>query len=695
MKKVFTLLLSLFMVITVTNVNVFADELGGDANITIEVIGNDSMTDGTNVDEEKADKEYNVNINWSNGFKFTYKFNQNQPVYDPNTLTYTQATDDNEGWYVGDEKGDSIAFSVTNKSNDSVIVTPEFKAGDAALTGTTALEVNDDTTTFANTAGTKTSFTMAKASVTEIGTAGTEVTKNLKMKVSGIPDYATYDKAVRARLHLEIGIVEPEETEIPEDIDLNNITNLTGLAWKGNNKMQVHSDATYDVTFTTHDLNGTEVNGKALEFNSGYGQLMFSQLDQDDYWYSLMQFIAEDDNHIVFNNALGVQYGSWTSNDNDYTPTSELNQQQETPSQGNPTTGGTAGGAAGGKTSATISLYDARMNIATCIESATTMQSTVAGLSAEDQKQFTADVIKAINDMPASLEEKTATVITASIAAIKGASDGNVATILAEVFACANPASLPIIVEVFASSVFNVAADPNAVYTDTQLATVATNTLKTIDERCTETDYCSVRTGFAAIMLELATNNRLSGISLVSGILTGDAYDLATTDWIPDAIQGNYESILASADAGKRPDKEYTLVVLGPLYLNSYWDELSSKNTDQMSIIGGRSPVLDAVDNPLIHQNPVIGGGGQEVGPPGEDPRPTPEEPEPYPGQRTLPSSMINETAWYKLAVYPSGMEGSEKCDGYIYFTGGEDATNSELITWLQANGTFSIPNAE
>ena len=71
-----------------------------------------------------------------------------------------------------------------------------------------------------------------------------------------------------------------------------------------------------------------------------------------------------------------------------------------------------------------------------------------------------------------------------------------------------------------------------------------------------------------------------------------------------------------------------------------------------MSFIETRTPILDAVDNKLIMQNPTLGadvvgqagaagnaaeGGGQEFGPHGEDPRPTPDNPDPQPEPQPEP----------------------------------------------------------
>lgn len=300
-----------------------------------------------------------------------------------------------------------------------------------------------------------------------------------------------------------------------------------------------------------------------------------------------------------------------------------------------------------------ISLADARGRIDRAIENPKVMADTMRGLSAEDQKQFLADVNKAISDMPGSVEEKSALFLNANSAALRSAAEGNLKTLVAEVFATVPPESLTVIAERFAIDLFNRDAGGAGKYTDQQFTQIATETMKAVNERTAETDNGSARSAFAIIMFIRASNSSIPELAdaLIDTLQHDDAKEMARSEWIPSALgkdgrtQG-YEPLLASADAGRRPDQEFVLIIAGPQHLESVLGDLVGKNTDQMSFIETRTPILDAVDNKLIMQNPTLGadvvgqagaagnaaeGGGQELGPQGEDPRPTPDNPDPQP----------------------------------------------------------------
>ena len=306
-----------------------------------------------------------------------------------------------------------------------------------------------------------------------------------------------------------------------------------------------------------------------------------------------------------------------------------------------------------------ISLADARGRIDRAIENPKVMENTMKGLTAEDQKQFLADVNKAISDMPGSVEEKSALFLNANNAAMRSAVPGNLTTLVAEVFATVPPESLTVIAERFAIDLFNRDAVGADKYTDQQFTQIATETMKTVNERTAETDNGSARSAFAIIMFIRASNGSIPELAdaLIDTLQHDDAKEMARSEWVPSALgkdgrtQG-YEPLLASADAGRRPDQEFVLIIAGPQHLESVLGDLVGKNTDQMSFIETRTPILDAVDNKLIMQNPTLGadvvgqagaagdpvqGGGQEQGPHGENPRPTPDKPDPQPEPQPEP----------------------------------------------------------
>ena len=303
-----------------------------------------------------------------------------------------------------------------------------------------------------------------------------------------------------------------------------------------------------------------------------------------------------------------------------------------------------------------ISLADARGKIDKAIESPAVMKEIMKRLSAEDQVKFLADVNKAIGDMPATIEEKSAKFLNINHVALKNAQKGNTTALLAEVFATVPPEALTVLSERFASDLVNRAANPNVTYTDEQFAKLATEVMKAVNERTEETDNGSTRSTFAILMFLRASNESGDALDrlqeqLVDTLKHDDAKELARNEWIPAALgkdgrEAGYEPILASADAGRRPDLVFTLDIAGPQYLDSILEDIVGKNTDRMSFIRTRSPVLDAVQNPLIHTTPVLHdepmGGDAGAPPPDvtnpnvpEQPvTPEPPHPDPYPWQR-------------------------------------------------------------
>ena len=301
-----------------------------------------------------------------------------------------------------------------------------------------------------------------------------------------------------------------------------------------------------------------------------------------------------------------------------------------------------------------ISLADARGKIDKAIDSPAVMGELMKRLSAEDQVKFLADVNKAIGDMPASSEEKTAKFLNINHVALTMAQKGNTTALLAEVFATVSPDALPVISERFAVDLVNRAGNPNITYTDDQFQKLATDVMEKINDRTEETDNGSARSTFAILMFGRASN--LEGDSLekfqdalVDTLKHDDAKELAREEWIPaatgkDGREQGYEPLLASADAGRRPDFAKVLVIAGPQYLDSILADITGKNVDEKSFIDTHSPVLDAVENRLIAAQPVLGadhvgaagaagnaaeGGGQEMNSNGETSRPTPFNPNP------------------------------------------------------------------
>jgi len=261
-----------------------------------------------------------------------------------------------------------------------------------------------------------------------------------------------------------------------------------------------------------------------------------------------------------------------------------------------------------------ISIADARSRIDKAIETPAVMTAIMRHLSAVDQKQFLADVNKAIADLPASVEEKAAKFLNVNHAALKGAAKGNATTLIAEVFATVPAEALTVINERFAIDLLDRSGNANATYTDEQFTKISTDVMAKVVERCAETDNAEPRCAFAILMLLRASGGTPTDLSdkLIDTLKTDEAKEMARNEWIPAALgkddrKQSYEALLASADAGRRPDYDFVLVIAGPQYGDSILHDILGKNTDPMAFMSTRTPVLDAVENPLRHGLPIIG----------------------------------------------------------------------------------------
>lgn len=289
-------------------------------------------------------------------------------------------------------------------------------------------------------------------------------------------------------------------------------------------------------------------------------------------------------------------------------------------------------------------LAAARAQIDKVIATPAEMTSVMKGLSVEEQKQFLSDVNRAIASMPGSDEERAAKFLNVNHAALKGAKKGNLATLIAEVFATVPPEALTVISERFASDVLNRSADPQVTYTDAQFTEIALGLMAKINERVADTDIASPRSAFAIIMLVRASNGSPADLTeKLIATLPEDAQEMAAKEWIPAALgkdgdDRGYEPLLASADAGRRPDLSFVLVVAGPQFVDAMLFDLLGKNTDPKSFSSTHAPMYDAIINPLKHQIPTMGGDLQSSGivapQKGGDMEKKGDEPGPYQWQR-------------------------------------------------------------
>lgn len=316
-----------------------------------------------------------------------------------------------------------------------------------------------------------------------------------------------------------------------------------------------------------------------------------------------------------------------------------------------------AAGSAFAQTSgAKISLADARSKIDQVVAAPEKMTELMKQLAAEDQTAFLADVNSAIAGMPGSPEERSAVFLNVNNAAVRSAAPGNAGAVIAEVFATVSPEALTVICERFAADLLNRAGNPNVTISDERFLNVSTNLMVKVNERCEKTDNGSPRAAFAIVMLVLASHGSPADLAdtLIDMLLHDDAKDMARSEWIPAALglngrEKSYEPLLASANAGLRPDLAAVLTIAGPQYAAAVLADVSGKNAEAGNFIQNQTPVLDAVQNVLVRQAPNFGndkiGGAAEAGgavigavieggavpgePPKEDTRPNPLNPNP------------------------------------------------------------------
>lgn len=223
-----------------------------------------------------------------------------------------------------------------------------------------------------------------------------------------------------------------------------------------------------------------------------------------------------------------------------------------------------------------MSLADARGSIGKCISDPKLMTSVMKQLSAADQKALLAEVNAAIEKMPGSNEQKSATYLTVNRAALKGAAKGNVATLVAEIFATVPPEDLTIINEQFATDLFSRTADPSKAYTDDQFTQIAETLTKKTNERTASMEGGAARSAFVILMMVRASGGSPADLQekLIS-TLPAEAQNAARNEWVPAALgQKNmiqsYEPILGGADAlNALPENQVVMRLAGPQLLEA------------------------------------------------------------------------------------------------------------------------------
>lgn len=261
-------------------------------------------------------------------------------------------------------------------------------------------------------------------------------------------------------------------------------------------------------------------------------------------------------------------------------------------------------------------LVAAREKIVESIANPAVMTATISQLSADDQKQFLADVNEAIGSMPGSQEELAASYLNVCRAALKGSKKGNLATMIAEVFATVPVEYLPVVCESLGSDMLNRAANPSVTYTDDEFLAIATNVMATVNTRVASEDGADVRSGFAALAFIHGSGGENENIvSALTASLPESAQGVAAKDWFPAALASgdskSYDPMLVAGSAETLSNLDAMLLRIdGAQNHDALLADLSGANNDPVSEgAKDRNPVVDAIYNPMNQSIPNLGTG--------------------------------------------------------------------------------------
>ena len=228
-------------------------------------------------------------------------------------------------------------------------------------------------------------------------------------------------------------------------------------------------------------------------------------------------------------------------------------------------------------------LAEARSTISEAVKDPEVMTETMRQLSPEDQVIYVAEVNAAIAKMPGSAEERTAAALNANKAALRSAAPGNVANVLAEVYATAPVESLGVISENFGKDLFNREADQAHPYSDAQFTAIAEAVVKKIADRTANSDDGGVRSAFGMMMMVSASNGSIDNLSdtLIES-LPVEVREVAKNEWVPAATgeDKSYESMIAysteATTTTSEPSATLSLQLAGPQMLDAMLSDVAA-----------------------------------------------------------------------------------------------------------------------
>ena len=269
----------------------------------------------------------------------------------------------------------------------------------------------------------------------------------------------------------------------------------------------------------------------------------------------------------------------------------------------------------------TLSLAEAKDKIDEIVAEPSKMTEVMKQLAPGDQAAFLADVNAAIEKLSTSNEEKSAKYINVNEAALKGSAKGNLANLVAEVFATVPPEHLTLVSERFAEDLFNRTADPTRTYTDDSFRNIAENLMDKIESRTSGTDDAAVRNTLAVAMLVRSSQGGPADLPdlLLNKIPDTRDREVARAEWLPAALAEtpDYDSMLADAGADQQPNAQLALQLAGPQVLDAFLADVASSLVDSsgrettpftdQAMGGYKEPVGPTV------QGSAYGGAGQNA----------------------------------------------------------------------------------
>ena len=265
-----------------------------------------------------------------------------------------------------------------------------------------------------------------------------------------------------------------------------------------------------------------------------------------------------------------------------------------------------------------MTIVEARKQIVAAIADPAVMTSTISQLSAEDQKQYLADVVAAVGKMPGSQEEAAAAYLNVCRAALKGSQKGNLATLLAEVFATVPVEYLPVVSESLGGDMLNRAANPANTYTDDQYLAISTNVMQKVNERLASEDAADARSAFAALAFIRGSNSQSPAIvAAMTASLPESAQKPASDEWFPAALaegdRKSYDPMLVAASAEDVSAETMTSMLLrvsGEQNRYALLADLAGGGTDPAAGANEKTPITDAIVNTYTDMPTAIGDGG-------------------------------------------------------------------------------------